>query len=171
MKQWIQTFWLKRHLKKLAPDVNRVQTPIKEIKRIGVLSSDVPTEVQQELITQLKSHFNGSATLVYIYFVKQKSAAAMEPFEISASDFSLTGSLEHPALATALEQPFDLVVHYHESNNPFVSWLGFQMKAPIRVGFKAVSQNISNLILDVPITAVDLFVKELNKYINILKEN
>ena len=95
----------------------------------------------------------------------------MESFEISASDFSLTGSLEHSALATALEQPFDLVVHYHESNNPFVSWLGFQMKAPIRVGFKAVSQNISNLILDVPITAVDLFVNELNKYINILKEN
>jgi hypothetical protein len=45
------------------------------------------------------------------------------------------------------------------------------MKAPLRVGLKAGSQNLSNLILDVPITAVDLFVKELNKYINILKEN
>lgn len=171
MKYWIQTFWLKRHLKKLAPDVNRVQTPITTIQRIGVLCSEVPTEVQQKLIAQLKAHFNGGETLVCIYFVKHKSAAAMEPFEISASDFSITGNLEHSTLATALEQSFDLVVHYHESNNPFVNWLGFQMKAPLRVGLKAGTQNLSNLILDVPITAVDLFVKELNKYINILKEN
>ncbi len=85
-------------------------------------------------------------------------------------DFGWYGKIKSDQLKNILTKKYDLLINYSKVDDIYSNLLLLQCKAGFRVGFRHLDNRFYDLIIDCKSTDIEVFNKELIKYLQILKK-
>ena len=171
IKQWFQEWLLRRKIKRLIKSpINVASHPLNQVKRVLVLFDSALSIDPLLLRRKVEALADQDAKITFLTFNKKKMDHQNAFFALSPKDLSLTGNFK-PWLDDLCKAEYDLVLHFFVSKKPVLEWIGLHLKAPLRVGFKSVSYELNNLILDFPSEGLDGFFESLTKYMQIINQS
>ena len=141
------------------------------IRSVGViLDLDVFTtpEVFYDLIDTYGLRPNAVKIIGYKRFYDKNSPYATPVF--SDKDLGWNGDIENSYALEFLGREYDLLINYFNQNNLLMQLMSIKSKARMRVGFAEVDSEFNDLILGCDIQDFKVFMKELQKYLVVLKE-
>ncbi len=97
---------------------------------------------------------------------KEESSEAI----ITPKDFGWYGTINAEKLKTILTKKYDLLINYSKVDNLYSNLLLLQCKIGFKAGFKHLDNRFYDLLIDCKLSDLELFNKELLKYLKILKK-
>jgi hypothetical protein len=161
-------FLEKKFDKNLSKFVKNRAISQKEIISIGVLTIDEissKTDLQKELDTQLNTR-----NTKLMSFRRFNKLSDVSFYHFSEKDINWRGEFIQQNLQSFLEQPFDLLIGYFNTNNIQLKTAVLQSKATFKAGFSDVNSDLYELEIAGNIEDAHQFVLELKKYLQILKK-
>lgn len=140
----------------------------KEIKSVGILTTE-----------ELSSKIDLQSEIEAILGVRNSKIFSFKKFDkfddvsfkhFTEKDINWSGDFVQPNFQSFLEQPFDLLIGYFNTNNLYLEKAILQSKATFNVGFSGVNQKLYELEISEQIANVQQFSSELKKYLVILKK-
>lgn len=107
---------------------------------------------------------------VFIFLETKHKLPSLIQNQINNSEFSWKGEVTNQNAREFLDFPFDVLVGFYDTNNPFLNRMVSDSKAKFTVGFKGVDERLFDLILNVPPQDFQAFQKELTKYLTVLNK-
>jgi len=159
--------FLKNELKSPAPVPDRP----KGISAIGVIVDlDAFDKVErfQEIIEYFSLRPNAVKVIGYRNFYTMNSPYATPVF--SDKDLGWHGLIDNSYANEFLSREYDLLLNYYSQSNLMLQLMSIKAKARLRVGLAEAEMEFNDLILKVRIEEFDTFMKELLKYLKVLKE-
>lgn len=141
------------------------------IRSVGViLDLDVfnTPEVFYDLIDTYGLRPNAIKIIGYKRFYDKNSPYATPVF--SDKDLGWNGDIENSYALEFLGREYDLLINYFNQNNLLMQLMSIKSSARMRVGFAEVDSEYNDLILGCDIQDFQVFMKELQKYLLVLKE-
>ena len=87
----------------------------------------------------------------------------------SSKDISWRGVFKTPHLTKFSNQKFDLLISYYAADNLVLNAVSSLTTSNFKVGLHSDLYDTHDLVLTVDVNQTDLFIEELNKYLEILK--
>lgn len=148
-------------------------TPARQsgIRSVGViLDLDVYSNAEAffELIETYGLRPNAVKVIGYKRFYDKNSPYATPVF--SDKDLGWNGDIENSYALEFLGREYDLLINYFNENNLLMQLMSIKTMARMRVGFAEVDPAFNDLILGCDIQDFKVFMKELQKYLMVLKE-
>jgi hypothetical protein len=160
---------LKRQLEELLPQREfSVNSPSKKISSIGIITSEkITTEVdlQIEIETLLKCRNSKMYS-----FRKFDKTADVSCKYFTEKDINWKGQFTQDNMQVFIEQPFDLLIGYFDTNNIFLETAVLQSKAEFKVGFAGVNSRLYKIEISEKTANLNAFTLELKKYLRIIKK-
>lgn len=160
---------LKKKLEKLvALNQQSDSSSTKKIQSVGIITTD-----------ELASKINIVAETERILEVRNVKIYSLRKFiktdEVSfkhftAKDINFNGQFTQTNFKSFLDQPFDLLIGYFNTNNVFLESAIAQSKAMFKVGFSNVNEGLYVIEVSENIENIVAFSLELKKYLQILKK-
>ena len=140
---------------------------VREIESLGVI---VDEQVLSEIAYQkLEKAFSSVGKQVKIILFSEKDSENMVSFK--RSDLGWKGVFKPETEAGKFQhQHMDVLINYFTSEKPEIMLLAFSTSAKIKVGFSKQDKKLNDLQINVQPSQVDLFVKELKKYLAIINQ-
>jgi len=140
---------------------------VRQIDKLGViLDEEVLNKIAYD---QLKKAFSSLGKKVEIILFSDKAEEGVLSFK--RSDLGWKGVFKPETAAAKFQQEqFDVLVNYFETPQPELILLGVSTSAKIKVGFSQQDKKLNDLQINVSATEVDLFIKELKKYLAIINQ-
>ena len=160
---------LKRQLDKLLSqsDFNSASS-LKKIKSVGIITSEkIITEI--DLQKQIEVVLKCSNTEI-CSFRKFDKTMDVSRKHFTEKDINWKGQFKQDNMQVFLEQPFDLLIGYFNTNNIFLESAILQSKAQFKVGFAGVNSMLYEIEISEKIDNVNAFTLELEKYLKIIKK-
>ena len=88
----------------------------------------------------------------------------------SPKDFGWSGKVKSENLNTILTKKYDLLINYSKVENIYRNLLILQSKAAFKVGFSHFDNRLYDLMIEGEKIDIDLFNRELKKYLEILNK-
>jgi len=104
-----------------------------------------------------------------LFFREDFKEELLYKYSFSKKDFTLLGNIKSVNVQNLVKKEFGLLVNYVESN-VYVDCIVALSKAYFKVGFSSEKQELYDLMIAVERGNVDLFNRELEKYLNILNK-
>lgn len=156
--------------KKTLPSLHKTEhkSPLDEVKKVLIFlnANSDRKSIVRELTSILK--ISESDIKVVVFQQKLKNETAANDI-ITPKDFGWYGKIESEKLKNILTNKYDLLINYSKVDNIYLNLLLLQCKAAFRVGFAHLDKRLYDLIIRCEVDEVDLFHKELIKYLVILK--
>lgn len=166
----LKNFFLKKNVKKRLlnqPLLSKQQ----KIKTIGVLVDESYFSHTSSLLEEiLKEGFVKDQVKVLIYKDKIRSKEEVIFPCISRKNISISGEIDKKEVLDFLNQPFDLLVNYYDTNKFPVMLLSVKSNAFFKVGFDTVDKRVNHFIIKESIENYKSFTSELFKYLKILNK-
>ena len=160
-------FFLKRRLSDLLKKTSAISS--KEIKHVIIFLDDISEK--DKIKSELLSLLNIAENNLKIVIFKQKIKDDQNLEEITTpKDFGWYGKIDSEKLKTILTKKYDLLINYSKVDNLYSNLLLLQCKAGFRVGFKHLDNRFYDLIIGCKWNDLELFNKELKKYLTILNK-
>ncbi|AMC09773.1 hypothetical protein Lupro_00165 [Lutibacter profundi] len=160
-------FFFDRQLSKLLKnsDVNSSG----KIKKVLIFLND-DTE-KTSVLKNLEKTLNISKNKIKIIIFQQKVPKEnTDENLISPKDFGWYGKITSEKLKDILTKKYDLLINYSKVDNLYNNLLLLQCKAAFKVGFSHLDNRFYNLLIKCESSNLELFNKELKKYLTILKK-
>ena len=140
---------------------------VRQIDKLGViLDEEVLNKIAYD---QLKKAFSSLGKKVEIILFSDKAEEGVLSFK--RSDLGWKGVFKPETAAAKFQQEqYDVLVNYFETPQPELILLGVSTSAKIKVGFSQQDKKLNDLQINVSATEVDLFIKELKKYLAIINQ-
>ena len=140
---------------------------VRQIDKLGViLDEEVLNKIAYD---QLKKAFSSLGKKVEMILFSDKAEEGVLSFK--RSDLGWKGVFKPETAAAKFQQEqFDVLVNYFETPQPELILLGVSTSAKIKVGFSQQDKKLNDLQINVSATEVDLFIKELKKYLAIINQ-
>lgn len=141
----------------------------KEIKQVIVFLDD--DSEKEKIKNEVLSLFNISKSGIEMVVFQQKINKEQNLEDIiTPKDFGWFGKTNSEKLKTILTKKYDLLINYSKVDNLYSNLLLLQCKAGFRTGFKHLDNRFYDLIIDCKSKDLELFNKELLKYLKILNK-
>lgn len=88
----------------------------------------------------------------------------------SPKDFGWKGKVKNNELETFAKTKFDALISFYKEDNLELNMVSALSKANFKIGISDKDERLHDLIIDVKPQEIDLFEKELIKYLTILKK-
>jgi hypothetical protein len=88
----------------------------------------------------------------------------------SPKDFGWKGKINSVDLQTFLDEEYDALICYFKKENLHLKLITALSKANLKVGLSRTDERLYDLIIDVNPKDIQIFKKELKKYLNILNK-
>jgi hypothetical protein len=159
---------LKRQLDKLLSQSEfSGNSPLKKISSIGIITSE---KIVNEVAVQIEIEALLKCTNTKMYrFRKFDKTADVSCKHFTEKDINWKGQFTQDNMQVFLEQPFDLLIGYFNSNNIFLETAVLQSKAQFKVGFAGVNSSLYKIEIFEKTANVTAFTLELKKYLKIIK--
>lgn len=160
---------LKRRLDKLLSqnEFNRASS-LNKIKSVGIITSEeIITEV--DLKKEIENLLQVRNTKIYSLRKFDKTADFSHE-HFTKKDINWKGQCVQVNVQGFLEQPFDLLIGYFNTNNIFLESAVLQSKAQFKVGFAGVNSMLYEIEISEKIENITAFTSELKKYLQIIKK-
>jgi hypothetical protein len=160
---------LKRQLDKILSESNSSgDSSLKKIKSVGIITSE-KTMTVIDLQKQIEGVLKFRNTKMYSLRKFDKTADfSFEHF--TEKDINWKGQFIQENIQSFLEQPFDLLIGYFNTNNIFLESAILQSKAQFKVGFAGVNSMLYEIEISEKTENVSAFTLELKKYLKIIKK-
>jgi hypothetical protein len=160
---------LKRQLDKLLLQSELSgNSPLKKISSIGIITSEKITN-EVDLQIEIEALLKCRNTKMY-RFRKFDKTADVSCKHFTEKDINWKGQFTQDNMHVFLEQPFDLLIGYFNSNNIFLETAVLQSKAQFKVGFAGVNSRLYKIEISEKTANVSAFTLELKKYLKIIKK-
>lgn len=140
----------------------------KEIKTVGILTTEVISstiDIKSEIETIV-----GLRNCKLYSFKKFDKLDEVSYKHFSEKDINWKGDFVQPNFQSFLDQPFDLLIGYFNTNHLYLEKAVLQSKATFNVGFSGVNSKLYELEISTDLKNVKQFCLELKKYLQILKK-
>ena len=163
-----ESIFKKRFQKSLTNSLENRFVSNDEIVNVGILTTD-----------EISSNFNLQEEIEKILNVKNVKIFSYRKFNkineasfyhFSENELNWKGEIENQNLQSFLEQPFQLIIGFFNTNNLFLESAVLSSKASFKVGFSNVNSDLYDLEIAEDIKNVHQFTSELKKYLQILKK-
>ena len=162
----IKEYFLQKELQRSSKANSRVVLA-STIKRIGILTiKELNDEYYfKEKVKKVFPQYRSVNCYSYRDFNKtdEKSFTCF-----SEKDFDWRGGIKDNSLQSFVNESFDVLICYFDSNHVFLESLVQQSKAHFKIGFSNINQSLFDLEISESIKNVDSFNLELKKYLQIL---
>jgi len=160
---------LKRNFDKLVSQraFNRVSS-LKKIKSIGIITFEKMI-VEVDLQKEIEAILNQRNTKIYSFRKFDKTVDFSYKY-FTEKDINWKGQFTQDNIKNFLEQPFDLLIGYFNTNNIFLESAVLQSKAQFKVGFAGVNSMLYEIEILEKTENVSAFTLELKKYLKIIKK-
>lgn len=140
-----------------------------KIKKAFILLDDIT--LKQEVISNLKASLGLKENAIEIViFVQKKAKDTNESSIFSSKDFGWYGKIKNEDLKNILTKKYDLLINYSKVDNLYKNLLLLQIQAAFKVGFANLDNRFYDLLIACKSTEIELFNKELKKYLEILNK-
>ncbi|MEO2060962.1 MAG: hypothetical protein ABGW76_12870 [Mesonia sp.] len=140
---------------------------VRQIDKLGVIIDE--KVLNKIAYDQLKKAFSSLGKKVEMILFSDKAEEGELSFK--QSDLGWKGVFKPETAAAKFQQEqFDVLVNYFETPQPELILLGVSTSAKIKVGFSQQDKKLNDLQINVSATEVDLFIKELKKYLAIINQ-
>jgi hypothetical protein len=156
--------------KKTLPEFlkNEHKSPFEEVKKVLVFL-DANSD-RKSIVSELALMLKILECDIKVVVFQQKLKKEKETNEIiSPKDFGWYGKIDSEKLKNILTNKYDLLINYSKVDNVYLNILLLQSKVAFRVGFAHLDKRLYDLLIKCESDEVDLFHKELIKYLVILK--
>jgi len=148
--------------------VNRTNiVSLKKIKKILVICDDYSKKdiIREEL---LKIFTLDEKDIAWVFF-QQKLVKELESDDIiSPKDFGWYGKVKSKNVTNILTKEYDLLINYSKIDSVYVNLLLLHSKVGFKAGFSHLNTDYYNLLINCKTDELDIFTKELKKYLSIL---
>ena len=140
----------------------------KEIHIIGILTTeDIASKIDVQ--SEVEKIFNIKNSKIYSYRAYDK-LDELSYKHFSENDINWKGEFTDASFLSFLDEPFDLLIGYFNTNNLYLETAVLQSKASFKVGFSNVNTNLYQIEIAEKITNIKQYTLELKKYLQILKK-
>lgn len=105
-----------------------------------------------------------------VVFQKKVSKNNEDKSIISPKDFAWYGKIRSENLKDILTEKYDMLINYGKEDTLYTNLLLLHCKTNFRVGFSYLNNQLYDLLINCNYGEIDLFNKELYKYLKILKK-
>ena len=113
---------------------------------------------------------NPNKIKIAAYTDDSKLASSSIELLFSPKDFGWKGKLKNNELETFTKTEFDALISFYKEDNLELNVVTALSKANFKIGISDKDERLHDLIIDVKPQELDLFEKELIKYLTILKK-
>ncbi|MNK85960.1 hypothetical protein D3C87_1058570 [compost metagenome] len=166
---YIKEFFVK---KSLNVNLNNEKSGVftKNIQTIGLLIDESFFESSEALIKEITLQgiaLENIKVLAYREKFKEKEAYPRPTF--GKKHINWNGEITESFLNEFINSEFDLLLSYYDVENIFLMLVTSKSKAKFKIGFSAVDQNLSRLMINTELGNYKLFVSELFRYLKNIK--
>jgi hypothetical protein len=140
---------------------------LNKIKKILVFIDDISEKekIYKNLMTLFKID---NSNIKLIVFQQKISKEQILEKIITPKDFGWYGKIKSDELKTMLTNKYDLLINYSKVDNLYSNLLLLQCKVGFKAGFAHLDSRLYDLTIDCKSENLELFNKELKKYLTIL---
>lgn len=149
--------------------INSSDVSVSKVKNVLIFFDDI--SIKKSINLFLNNNLKISENNIDIIFYKQKSTKENEIQNVfSSKDFGWYGKVNSIELKNILTKKYDLLINYSKVENIYNNLLILQCKADLKVGFASLDNRLYNLLINCKTNEIELFNKELKKYLEILNK-
>lgn len=141
-----------------------------KVLKIAVLNSFDNEILNQELHDELKILLSREISLETMTFVQQSKKILNSESFFSEKSFSFMGEIKDQNLIDFVNQPFDLLINFYETDNIFLDLASYNSKALFKVGLNLNGLNVNDFVIEGSINQPKEFVFELQKYMKLMNK-
>ncbi len=146
---------------------NRVVSQ-KEIQTVGILTTDdISSKIDFQ--NEVEKYVNVKNAKVYSFRKFNKSNEASYK-HFSENELNWKGEFIDESFQSFLDQPFDLLIGFFNTNNIYLEKAVLQSKATFKAGFSDVNSQLFEIEIAENITNIPQYLLELKKYLQILRK-
>ncbi|WP_299052340.1 hypothetical protein [uncultured Polaribacter sp.] len=158
----------KRLLKEILNKQSVISQPIKEIKKVGILTLDSISN-NQDLQAEVETVFGVRNSKMFSFrnFEKLQESSYKH---FTEKEFDWSGNIINPSFQNFIQEPFDLLICVYNSSHLYLELATVLSEADFKVGFSGVNSELFEIEVVEQITSVNSFLTEIKKYLQILKK-
>lgn len=166
----VKDFLIKRIVKKrlsnVIPDASNAT-----IKKIGIVFDESYFYEKEELIKDLISNgINENEISILVFKNRIKKNETIDYPFFSFKDLSWNATFDKEEVTSFINQNFDLLISYYDTEKSALLLLTNLSKATFKVGFATVDKRLNHFIIDTNAENYKVFIEELFKYLKILNK-
>ncbi len=117
-----------------------------------------------------KMNINPNTIRVLKYSENKTEEVSFSNPIFTSKDFSWNGAIKNREINEFLNRKFDALISFYKKDNLELKLLTSLSKAKFKIGLLESDVNLNDLTLNTSIKNLDLFEKELLKYLNVLNK-
>ncbi len=154
------------------------QLAVRDVSYVNAPAKTLGFLVDETLLQDLDTLYDFSKDLglvpkdvkVFSFIEVKKKMPSLRQNQVQCKDFNWKGEMHNQNAQEFLDRDFDVLVGYYSGNNEFMDMMISRSKAKFKVGFAGADDRLFDLIIAVSPKQVDVFRKELKKYLTILNK-
>ena len=167
---YFKDFSAKKTVKNSLSNVKHLASD-KVIRTVGIIFDESYFYEKEALVKELIQNGiaeNNIKILVFKNKIK-KNEVFDYPF-FSNKDLSWRGTVDKQEVKNFVDEPFDLLINYYDTEKVALLLISHLSKANFKVGFAAIDKRLNHFMIDTNAENYKLFTDELFKYLKILNK-
>lgn len=141
------------------------------IKTVGIIFDETYFYEKDDLVKELVNEGILETNVeVLVFKNKIKKTETFDYPVFSYKDLSWNGKIEKPEVQQFVNEPFDLLINYYDTEKAALLLVSQLSKANFKVGFSVVDKQLNHFMIDTNAENYKIFVGELFKYLRILNK-
>jgi hypothetical protein len=141
------------------------------IKTVGILFDESYFYEKEGLVKELVNEgILESNIKVLVFKNKIKKTETFDYPVFSYKNLSWTGKIDKPEVQQFVNESFDLLINYYDTEKATLLLVSQLSKASFKVGFSVVDKRLNHFMIDTNAENYKVFVNELFKYLRILNK-
>lgn len=167
---YFKDFYTKKIVKNSLSNVKHVASE-SLIKKVGILIDESYFYDKQALIQELiQFGFSENDIKILVYRDKIKKQEVFDYPIYCHKDLSWKGTLDKKEIKDFINEPFDLLINYYDTEKVALLLISHLSKASFKVGFAAIDKRLNHFMIDTNAENYKIFIEEMFKYLKILNK-
>ena len=141
------------------------------IKTVGIIFDETYFYEKDDLVKELVSEgILETNVKVLVFKNKIKKTETFDYPVFSYKNLSWNGKIEKSEVQQFVNEPFDLLINYYDTEKAALLLVSQLSKANFKVGFSVVDKRLNHFMINTNAENYKIFVSELFKYLRILNK-
>lgn len=141
------------------------------IKTVGIVFDETYFYEREALVQELiQNGIEESNIKVLVYKDKVKKNEAFDYPVFSHKDLSWHATFDKKEVNDFIEEPFDLLINYYDTEKVPLLLVSHLSKAGFKVGFTSIDKRLNHFMINTNAENYKVFMDELFKYLKILNK-
>lgn len=143
----------------------------KIIKTVGIIFDESYFYEKEGLVSELISNGIVEKDIkILVYKDKVKKNEVFDYPLFTNKDLSWHGTVDKKEVKDFVNEPFDLLINYYDTEKVALLLVSHSSKASFKVGFSTVDKRLNHFMIDTNAENYKVFIEELFKYLKILNK-